>query len=216
MGRLPRTVRVRRMIPIPLRLAPACATSRSRACALRRAKLARSAADSRCCRARPGLAGTPAPGEPASGSEPPLVMRALIANRMGRQQGPGERPRQARHSAPRRHPEAVAIAAAPRSRAVRHPLPARPDHPCTLPPLMAVSARFGAPLWIAPGSCCRSSVGEHPLGKGEVVSSILPGSTRKCGPILIASADTCRTKPAFSWDFTGSLVRIAAPTHHLG
>ena len=27
--------------------------------------------------------------------------------------------------------------------------------------------------------CCRSSVVEHPLGKGEVVSSILPGSTRK-------------------------------------
>jgi hypothetical protein len=25
--------------------------------------------------------------------------------------------------------------------------------------------------------CCRSSVVEHPLGKGEVVSSILPGST---------------------------------------
>src|SRR2546421_6254 len=28
-----------------------------------------------------------------------------------------------------------------------------------------------------PRPCCRSSVVEHPLGKGEVVSSILPGST---------------------------------------
>ena len=28
-------------------------------------------------------------------------------------------------------------------------------------------------------ACCRSSVVEHSLGKGEVVSSILPGSTRK-------------------------------------
>jgi hypothetical protein len=28
---------------------------------------------------------------------------------------------------------------------------------------------------------CRSSVVEHPLGKGEVVSSILPGSTNKMG-----------------------------------
>src|SRR6516225_2452381 len=28
--------------------------------------------------------------------------------------------------------------------------------------------------------CCRSSVVEHPLGKGEVVSSILTGSTRIC------------------------------------
>ena len=30
-----------------------------------------------------------------------------------------------------------------------------------------------------PARRCRSSVVEHPLGKGEVVSSILTGSTRK-------------------------------------
>jgi hypothetical protein len=30
-----------------------------------------------------------------------------------------------------------------------------------------------------PHQCCRSSVVEHPLGKGEVVSSILTGSTSK-------------------------------------
>src|SRR5215470_13432532 len=33
--------------------------------------------------------------------------------------------------------------------------------------------------------CCRSSVVEHPLGKGEVVSSILTGSTRKRSQILL-------------------------------
>src|SRR5262249_18346960 len=43
---------------------------------------------------------------------------------------------------------------------------------------MAVSARFEAPLGMAaPGFCCRSSVVEHSLGKGEVDSSILSGST---------------------------------------
>lgn len=40
--------------------------------------------------------------------------------------------------------------------------------------------RAGAPLADSPpGRCCRSSVVEHSLGKGEVVSSILPGSTIK-------------------------------------
>jgi hypothetical protein len=33
------------------------------------------------------------------------------------------------------------------------------------------------PGLLRPRSCCRSSVVEHSLGKGEVVSSILPGST---------------------------------------
>jgi hypothetical protein len=41
-------------------------------------------------------------------------------------------------------------------------------------------ARLGEPvgsiLWF--GACCRSSVVEHSLGKGEVDSSILSGSTR--------------------------------------
>jgi hypothetical protein len=37
------------------------------------------------------------------------------------------------------------------------------------------SLRFARCTW--PKGCCRSSVVEHPLGKGEVVSSILTGST---------------------------------------
>ncbi len=36
-------------------------------------------------------------------------------------------------------------------------------------------------LLLLPASRCRSSVVEHPLGKGEVVSSILTGSTDKMG-----------------------------------
>jgi hypothetical protein len=48
------------------------------------------------------------------------------------------------------------------------------DFPCALPPLVAVSARFGR---AGAASCCRSSVVEHSLGKGEVESSILSGST---------------------------------------
>jgi hypothetical protein len=39
----------------------------------------------------------------------------------------------------------------------------------------AVFGRFST----KPRACCRSSVVEHSLGKGEVVSSILPGSTIK-------------------------------------
>ena len=35
----------------------------------------------------------------------------------------------------------------------------------------------GAAPKLSRNTCCRSSVVEHPLGKGEVVSSILPGST---------------------------------------
>src|SRR5215813_1081759 len=37
------------------------------------------------------------------------------------------------------------------------------------------------PSFSHPARRCRSSVVEHPLGKGEVVSSILTGSTRKSG-----------------------------------
>ena len=44
--------------------------------------------------------------------------------------------------------------------------------------------RFSHPAWR-----CRSSVVEHPLGKGEVVSSILTGSTRK-SPINKGFSDT--------------------------
>jgi hypothetical protein len=61
------------------------------------------------------------------------------------------------------------------------PRPSKPtcrgtrDFPCTLPPLVAVSARLGRGTR---RPCCRSSVVEHSLGKGEVDSSILSGSTR--------------------------------------
>jgi hypothetical protein len=40
----------------------------------------------------------------------------------------------------------------------------------------ALRARVGT-LNFGAAQCCRSSVVEHPLGKGEVVSSILTGST---------------------------------------
>jgi hypothetical protein len=43
---------------------------------------------------------------------------------------------------------------------------------------MAVSAAFAPPPWRCAIFRCRSSVVEHPLGKGEVHSSILCGSTR--------------------------------------
>ena len=44
-------------------------------------------------------------------------------------------------------------------------------------PLWQFPARPPGPPWRRARSCCRSSVVEHPLGKGEVVSSILTGST---------------------------------------
>ena len=51
--------------------------------------------------------------------------------------------------------------------------------PCACESPMAVSAAF-APLHLGcERSCCRSSVVEHPLGKGEVECSIHSGSTRK-------------------------------------
>jgi hypothetical protein len=46
-------------------------------------------------------------------------------------------------------------------------------HPCS------PCGRFAPPLRRPCLLRCRSSVVEHSLGKGEVVSSILPGSTRK-------------------------------------
>src|SRR5260370_24909146 len=51
-------------------------------------------------------------------------------------------------------------------------------------------------LHAAPG--CRSSVVEHPLGKGEVVSSILTGSTRKsrCCRSFYPSCRNCIWQPS--------------------
>jgi hypothetical protein len=43
---------------------------------------------------------------------------------------------------------------------------------------------------------CRSSVVEHPLGKGEVVSSILTGSTNKLGTSQIAFLQNCAEQNA--------------------
>src|SRR3989442_8621749 len=67
-----------------------------------------------------------------------------------------------------------------------------------------------------PARRCRSSVVEHPLGKGEVVSSILTGSTRKS---LVPSmfwqlpskrlvAESCRTER----DATGEIRTKSAPS----
>ena len=53
-----------------------------------------------------------------------------------------------------------------------------------------------SPVWRNPHRCCRSSVVEHPLGKGEVVSSILTGSTttmpRDVGPFATSSPPPAR------------------------
>ena len=52
--------------------------------------------------------------------------------------------------------------------------------------------RFSHPAWR-----CRSSVVEHPLGKGEVVSSILTGSTRHapiCALFVLAFAVIAQTE----------------------
>ena len=77
----------------------------------------------------------------------------MIANRMGRQQGPGERPRQARHSEPRRHP---GHAPRPRPDLARSATRSRPDRiilaPChplwQFPP--ASGPRFGSPRILLP------------------------------------------------------------------
>src|SRR2546427_1095075 len=48
-----------------------------------------------------------------------------------------------------------------------------------------------------PARRCRSSVVEHPLGKGEVVSSILTGSTRHapiCGLFVLTFSVTAQTE----------------------
>ena len=56
----------------------------------------------------------------------------------------------------------------------------RNRNPCAPAALMAGSRPPRRPgSFSGRGFCCRSSVVEHPLGKGEVVSSILPGSTSR-------------------------------------
>jgi hypothetical protein len=55
---------------------------------------------------------------------------------------------------------------------------------CAVSGLVARIAALAAAFHVRfphPARRCRSSVVEHPLGKGEVVSSILTGSTRKSG-----------------------------------
>ena len=65
--------------------------------------------------------------------------------------------------------------------------------PCACESPMAVSAAF-APLHLGcERSCCRSSVVEHPLGKGEVECSIHSGSTRNCRKIRASYSFGVRT-----------------------
>ena len=63
--------------------------------------------------------------------------------------------------------------------------PPRPAHACasTGPVAMGrrIQGRFPFRQFSSAAGRCRSSVVEHPLGKGEVVSSILTGSTDKSG-----------------------------------
>ena len=60
---------------------------------------------------------------------------------------------------------------------------------CIVARIAPVATAFHHSHLCACGRRCRSSVVEHPLGKGEVVSSILTGSTRN-GPSRI-----CRVQP---------------------
>ncbi len=89
-------------------------------------------------------------------------------------------------------------------------------------PLWQFPPASGAPLRTAPDSCCRSSVVEHPLGKGEVVSSILPGSTRKStvfskpariereAAIRDRPIDNSDAAPGFRWRSPGLRKLLAA------
>ena len=97
----------------------------------------------------------------------------------------------------------------------------RNRNPCAPAALMAGSARLG----MAPRFCCRSSVVEHSLGKGEVDSSILSGSTRKnpknrrhLADFALASSTTHSWRragtPSFS-GFTAKQLR-ATPSRCLG
>src|SRR4029077_543323 len=54
-----------------------------------------------------------------------------------------------------------------------------------MPPMASIAPPFHLGYWPLSRhpACCRSSVVEHSLGKGEVVSSILTGSTRKAEQI---------------------------------
>jgi hypothetical protein len=120
---------------------------RARAWTLRRARLARSAADSRSLRTPPGLAGASPAGEPLSVSARPLVMAVVIANRAAPEQGRGD-PKSSTEGAlaPGRARILQAI-----SRWATSGVSRGPDDPCTPPSLMAVSARFGGTASDRPG-----------------------------------------------------------------
>ena len=66
---------------------------------------------------------------------------------------------------------------------------AGPAAACAAVALMARIAAFAAAslLYSHPARRCRSSVVEHSLGKGEVVSSILTGSTRYSQKLMTLS-----------------------------
>jgi hypothetical protein len=82
----------------------------------------------------------------------------------------------------------------------------RNRYPCTLAALVAGSPRLPPPRSACKrrrGLRCRSSVVEHSLGKGEVDSSILSGSTRKDQsnqelPASHAEVDRIKLKPALT------------------
>jgi hypothetical protein len=57
---------------------------------------------------------------------------------------------------------------------------------------------------------CRSSVVEHPLGKGEVVSSILPGSTILLMSALFRSISVVTSRPDFRCNLGSSASRPVA------
>src|SRR6185437_3648601 len=68
--------------------------------------------------------------------------------------------------------------------------------PCVRRGPMAVTAAIRRAPHRCPGPCCRSSVVEHPLGKGEAVSSILTGSTSFPQAISSPKVDPTRGRGA--------------------
>ena len=64
------------------------------------------------------------------------------------------------------------------------------------------------PILYFPGMCCRSSVVEHSLGKGEVDSSILSGSTRKSLKNQHLPLDHFPICPLFGCEQTGKVPQL--------
>ena len=97
------------------------------------------------------------------------------------------------------------------SRPARAPAPRTGDDPpCSRRPRLNGQGRYGTPSAARKAwrDGCRSSVVEHPLGKGEVVSSILTGSTTACASetrrLALRSAGASRPGPTESGNIAGS------------